>query len=64
MRTASKGSTILLGEDELEVRSYVVTALQGQGHSIESAQDGEEVLSCLERERDKISLVPRYHDAA
>jgi two-component system, NtrC family, response regulator AtoC len=48
---------ILLGEDELEVRSYLEMALQCHGYSIEAAEDGEEVLTCLERERDKISLV-------
>ena len=53
----SKGRTILLGEDELEVRSYLEMALRCHGYSIEAAQDGEEVLACLERERDKISLV-------
>src|SRR5438105_110149 len=49
--------TILLGEDELEVRSYLEMALKCHGYSTEAAEDGEEVLTCLERERDKISLV-------
>jgi two-component system, NtrC family, response regulator AtoC len=53
----NKSRTILVGEDEPEVRSYVEMALRCHGYSIESAQDGEEVLSCLERERGKISLV-------
>ena len=53
----SNGRTILVGEDELEVRSYLEMALRCHGYSIESAQDGEEVLACLERERDRISLV-------
>ena len=53
----NQGRTILLGEDELEVRSYLEMALRCHGYSIEAAQDGEEVLACLERERDKISLV-------
>jgi two-component system, NtrC family, response regulator AtoC len=53
----NNGRTILVGEDELEVRSYLEMALRCHGYSIESAQDGEEVLSCLEREGDKISLV-------
>src|SRR5437879_7666035 len=57
MHTASKGRTILVGEDESEVRSYLEMALRCQGYCIESTQDGEEVLSCLERERDKISAV-------
>ncbi len=57
MQTVSNGRTILLGEDELEVRSYLEMALKCHGYSIESAQDGEEVLSCLERDRARISLV-------
>src|SRR5579864_4869354 len=57
MQTVSNGKTILLGEDELEVRSYLEMALRCHGYSIESAQDGEEVLNCLERERGRISLV-------
>jgi two-component system response regulator AtoC len=57
MQTVKNGRTILLGEDELEVRSYLEMALRCHGYSIESAQDGEEVLTCLERDRDRISLV-------
>ncbi len=57
MQTVSNGRTILLGEDEMEVRSYLEMALRCHGYSIESAQDGEEVLACLEREGHKISLV-------
>src|SRR5678815_2089936 len=57
MRTATNGRTILVGEDELEVRSYLEMALRCHGYAIESAQDGEEVLSVLERDRDRISLV-------
>src|SRR5689334_10320935 len=41
------GRTILLGEDDLEVRSYLETALKCQGYTVESAQDGEEVLACF-----------------
>jgi two-component system response regulator AtoC len=57
MQTVNSSRTILVGEDELEVRSYVEMALRCHGYSIELAQDGEDVLSCLERERGKISLV-------
>ena len=51
------GRTILLGEDEMEVRGYLEMALRCHGYAIESAQDGEEVLTCLERDRGQISLV-------
>src|SRR5215471_2554494 len=57
MQTVNNGGTILLGEDELEVRSYLEMALKCHGYSIESAQDGEEVLTCLRRERERISLI-------
>src|SRR5215467_11850666 len=57
MQTVNNGGTILLGVDELEVRSYLEMALKCHGYSIESAQDGEEVLSCLERDHGRISLV-------
>src|SRR5882724_12788247 len=57
MQPVKNGRTILLGEDELEVRGYLEMALRCHGYSIESAQDGEEVLTCLERDRGQISLV-------
>ena len=57
MQTVNAGRTILLGEDELEVRSYLEMALKCHGYAIESAQDGEEVLSCLDRDHGRISLV-------
>ena len=57
METLNTGRTILLGEDEMEVRSYLEMALKCHGYGTESAQDGEEVLSCLERDHGRISLV-------
>jgi two-component system response regulator AtoC len=45
MAVAKNDRTILLGEDDLEVRSYLETALKCQGYSVEVAQDGEEVLA-------------------
>jgi two-component system response regulator AtoC len=39
--------TILIGEDELEVRAYLATALKCLGYSVELAQDGDEVLAYL-----------------
>ena len=47
MRQASNGHTICIAEDEPEVRSYLETALQCQGYSVEAVQDGEELLACL-----------------
>jgi two-component system response regulator AtoC len=57
MPTAKNGRTILLGEDDLEVRGYLETALTCQGYSIEVAQDGEEVLECLRANQIPISAV-------
>src|SRR5262249_14415322 len=45
---AKNGHTILLGEDDLEVCSYLETALKCQGYAVELAQDGDEVLSALQ----------------
>jgi len=39
--------TVLVAEDELEVRSYLEMALRGQGYTIETADDGEEALEIL-----------------
>ncbi len=58
MKNMRNGSgTILLGEDELEVRSYLEMALRCQGYSVEMAQDGEELLSCLQNNVGTISAV-------
>ena len=48
MQTSKNGRTILVGEDELEVRGYLEMALKCLGYSVELAQDGDEVLSCLQ----------------
>jgi len=47
MQSSANGPTILVGEDELEVRGYLATALKALGYSVEVAQDGDEVLACL-----------------
>ena len=47
MNTAAKGRTVLVGEDELEVRGYLEISLKCLGYSVEFAEDGEEVLRCL-----------------
>ena len=57
MPVAKNGRTILLGEDDLEVRRYLETALRCQGYSVEVAQDGEEVLASLRANQTPISAV-------
>jgi two-component system, NtrC family, response regulator AtoC len=49
--------TILLGEDDPEVRNYLETALKCQGYKVEVAQDGDEVLACLQANDGPISAI-------
>lgn len=49
--------TILVGEDELEVRGYLEMALKCLGYSVELAQDGDEVLACLQSSRKDFAAV-------
>jgi len=57
MQTQKNGHTILVGEDELEVRAYLEMALKCMGYSVELAQDGEEVIGCLTSSRSPVSAV-------
>jgi two-component system response regulator AtoC len=57
MQTIENERTVLLGEDDLEVRSYLEMALKCQGYSVEVAQDGEEVLACLQDGQVPISAI-------
>jgi len=57
MNTFAGTKTILVAEDEPEVRSYLEMALRCQGYLVESAEDGEEVLSSLFTAHRNISLV-------
>ena len=57
MQSQRNGYTILVGEDELEVRAYLEMALKCLGYSVELAEDGEEVLSHLRSTRAGVSAV-------
>ena len=57
MQSQKNGYTILVGEDELEVRAYLEVALKCLGYSVELAADGEEVISALRSSRDRVSAV-------
>jgi two-component system response regulator AtoC len=57
MASVRSGQSILVGEDELEVRGYLAMALKCLGYSVELAQDGDEVLACLRASRSEISAV-------
>jgi two-component system response regulator AtoC len=57
MQDLKNGRTILVGEDELEVRGYLEMALKCLGYSAELAQDGDEVLDCLQSSRSDFSAI-------
>ena len=57
LKTQNHRCTILVGEDELEVRAYLEMALKCLGYSVELAQDGAEVINCLESSDSCISAV-------
>ncbi len=50
-------NTILVGEDELEVREYLEVALKCLGYAVELAQDGDEVLNHILSSPTKIAAV-------
>jgi PAS domain S-box-containing protein len=49
--------TVLVVEDQAEVREYTVKVLQEYGYRVLDAADANEALRCCERERDPIHLV-------
>ena len=57
MLAPKNGHTILIGEDELEVRGYLEMAVKYLGYGVELAQDGEEVVNCLRTSPSGISAV-------
>src|SRR5579872_1893217 len=57
MQPSKNGRRILVGEDEMEVRGYLEMALKCSGYSVELAQDGDEVLACLQSSGSDISAV-------
>ena len=57
MQVEKNGRTILVGEDELEVRGYLEMALRCLGYSVELAQDGDEVIRYLQSSRSDVAAV-------
>jgi two-component system, cell cycle sensor histidine kinase and response regulator CckA len=53
----SRGGTVLLVEDDPEVRSLFSTFLRGGGYAVHEAGDGEEALHIFERHADEIDVV-------
>jgi DNA-binding NtrC family response regulator len=57
MRSEKNGKSILIVEDEAEVRSYLEMSLRCEGYSVESAGDGEDAILCLRNASPPISAV-------
>ncbi len=57
MRANSKNETILVVEDEPEVRSYLEVLLRCQGYNVQNTENGEEALEYLDNFGGNVSLV-------
>jgi two-component system response regulator AtoC len=57
MQIAKMDRTILVVEDEMEVRGYLEMALKCLGHSVELAQDGDEALDYLRSSGADVSAI-------
>lgn len=57
MQGIKTGTTILLVEDDMEVRRYLEMALKCHGYFVEAAQDGEEALTYLQESASRFSAV-------
>ncbi|HEX6894488.1 MAG TPA: response regulator [Bryobacteraceae bacterium] len=57
MNPAGGTGTILVAEDELDVLCYFDMALRSFGYNVETAQDGDELLSSLRASRSEVLAV-------
>jgi two-component system response regulator AtoC len=57
METGHNGRTILVGEDEMELRGYFEMALKCLGYPVKLAQDGDEVIASLEASPSDIGAI-------
>ena len=57
MQLLANGPTVLVAEDEAEVRSFLEVALQCYGYTVRSTEDGEEALDILSESGSEISAV-------
>jgi CheY-like chemotaxis protein len=66
-KPAVSGATILLVDDNSDVRDFIADCLHGLGHSVVSAEDGEEGLKALETTQPDLVLLdyamPAMHGA-
>jgi two-component system response regulator AtoC len=59
VQSAKQSASILVAEDELEVRNYLELSLRCRGYTVKHAENGDEVLTCLKEntEGQGISLI-------
>jgi len=57
MNSVVNGMTVLVGEDEPEVRGYLEMSLKCLGYSVEFAEDGHEVLKTLRKSGTSVDAV-------
>jgi two-component system response regulator AtoC len=57
MQPTKTNFTVLVAEDEMEVRSYVELALRRQGYLVELVQDGEEAIAFLRERSAPVAVV-------
>lgn len=57
MNVRADGPCILVGDDELEVRQYLDMTLNCLGYRVALAENGNEVIKCLQSSRDDIAVV-------
>lgn len=57
MIVPKNGCTVLVGDAEMEVRGYLEMALRCLGYTVELAEDGDELLACLQSSATEISAI-------
>ena len=57
MHTTKRAASILVAEDEPEVRNYLELSLRCRGYTVRHAENGDEVLSCLKENSGTVSLI-------
>jgi two-component system response regulator AtoC len=57
MQNVKPIDTVLIAEDEPDVRDYLALSLRCRGYEVEHAENGNEVLSCLRQNDNRVSLV-------
>ena len=53
----TRGKTVLIAEDESEIRELLAVLLESEGYTVLRASDGGEALALLKERRDEINLL-------